>query len=670
MWRKVIVIGLVVGLGWSASTKDAKHNLIQWNEVQKIVASHNARSLRPVSTRPQSNPTWVNPVDQIAFWDFETGAQGWTAVDGNGDGVTWTVGTTPDLFSNTPPSYGTQYAFYSDDDAGGAAPAGDEWWISPSTDITGQTSLYLNFSWGMQYYYLPDETLKVGVSFDGGTTWNWVWVEMTGTSGNGTESIDLSSYLPQSTIQIAAVYVDPVPDWNWAAAVDNVELTTGATPMPDEQGDSLLTPAQTVQSGTPFDVTLWFSNQGNVDNTFNMYLDVYDMYGNLVNSYSAGPFTDPVGGTVSHTFTVSGLSKGFYWLVGYHDLSGDVNPSNDTLYWHALVLNHPGNQVLLMDLDPALYNPSQPGGGLSGQSGVWTAYAMDDLGYAVNWEWMTISDPSTYDIAWITHGVFGYLAQLPSAFVSLMQGYLYGGGKAYCEGGDIWGWSGVWGYDAAVQAAWDSLFGINGASDGSSDLYNMVGVPNASMPWVDGHTWQNNGENAWMDRFNLFTTTPEVWYTDTLFRNPTGGYYCGIAYNYSLGPGFRYHTIATDFELAFMQRTTMDVWDYLLLENTLKAGLHENPTAVAENSTTYPYATLRINGSKLVFTLPRALNVTLKLYDKTGREVRTLATGSYESGTHSISLANINVPAGIYIARLVAGERTYTTPVMILNNLR
>ena len=670
MWRKVIVIGLVVGLGWTASSKDAKHNLLQWNEVQKIVASQNARPLRPIANRPQSNPNWINPADQIAFWDFETGAQGWTAVDGNGDGTTWTVGTTSDLSIYTPPSYGTQYAFYSDDDAGSGAGAGDEWWISPDTGITGVSSLYLNFSWGFNIIDPVNETLFVNVSFDGGTTWNTVWSHY-GADGNGTESINLSSYLPQSTIVIAFRYVDADGGWYWACAGDNVELTTGAAPQPDESGDSLLTPSQTIQAGTPFDVALWFSNQGNVDDTFNIYLDVYDMYGNLIASYSSGPHINPVGGAIADTFTVAGLSKGFYWLVGYHDRAGDVNTTNDTMYWHALVLNNPGNQVLLMDLDPALYNPSVTGGGLGGQSGVWTAWAMDDLGYMVDWQWMTISDPSNYNVAWINHGVYGYLALLPSAFVTLMQGYLYGGGKAYCEGGDIWGWSGVWGYDPAVQAAWDSLFGIDASTtdDGSSDLNTMVGVPNASMPWVYGHTWQNNGENAWMDRLGLFPT-PELWYTDTLFRNPDVGYYAGIAYSFPLGPGMRYHTVATDFELAFMQRTTMDVWDYLLLEKVLKTGLHENPTAVAENTPSYPYATLKVNGSKLVFTLPKNLNVNLRLYDKTGRMVRTLASGTYGAGTHTISLANINVPAGIYIARLVAGDRTYTTPVMILNYLR
>jgi hypothetical protein len=56
------------------------------------------------------------------------------------------------------------------------------------------------------------------------------------------------------------------------------------------------------------------------------------------------------------------------------------------------------------------------------------------------------------------------------------------------------------------------------------------------------------------------------------------------------------------------------------------------------------------------FTLPDVADVVLKIYDITGKEITTLANGSFEKGTHKIAFNAINLPSGIYFYRIQAGN--------------
>lgn len=438
--------------------------------------------------------------------------------------------------------------------------------------------------------------------------------------------------------------------------------------QPDESTDSIVS-SQTVQTGTTFNITAYYSNQGSTVDTFNVYLDIYDTTGTLISSYSGGPYVNPVGGWISHTFVVSGLSKGFYWINVYHDLSGDGNTANDTLYWHVLALNHPGNQILVTDFDPALYNPNVDGGGYQGQSAIKSAMIMDDLGYMVDYRWMEITSPSPYAIWWIAHGVYDYLVVLPSSLRDTIFPFLNNGGRAYAEGGDIWSSPSVWENGYNDLQYWDTFFGVspNYTTAGAGDLYTIQGIDNRQIPWVYGHTWVYYGENNSIDRLWPFTLTEPI-YPDPYLQQGDGvGYTCGLAFTDSAFAMVPYHTVANSFEVAFIQSTSMQDADVLLIENILSQGLHENPTIVSEMATEYNSATLRVLGTELVFTLPERSDVILKLYDKAGRMLSVLANGTFSPGSHSVSLNSLALPKGIYIARMKTNRITTSMPVIILH---
>jgi hypothetical protein len=65
------------------------------------------------------------------------------------------------------------------------------------------------------------------------------------------------------------------------------------------------------------------------------------------------------------------------------------------------------------------------------------------------------------------------------------------------------------------------------------------------------------------------------------------------------------------------------------------------------------------NAASLMFTLPRKGDISLDVYDATGRRISTVAKGSYEGGTHQIvwnrtDENGVRVPQGIYFVRLKA----------------
>ncbi len=68
----------------------------------------------------------------------------------------------------------------------------------------------------------------------------------------------------------------------------------------------------------------------------------------------------------------------------------------------------------------------------------------------------------------------------------------------------------------------------------------------------------------------------------------------------------------------------------------------------------------------LEYRLETAGQVSLKIYDLTGREIRTLVEGSQNSGLHRVHFDGSGLASGIYLARLQSGTRTAVNRMMLL----
>ena len=66
------------------------------------------------------------------------------------------------------------------------------------------------------------------------------------------------------------------------------------------------------------------------------------------------------------------------------------------------------------------------------------------------------------------------------------------------------------------------------------------------------------------------------------------------------------------------------------------------------------------------FSIPKKSNVTLSVFDITGKEVANLISGDYEAGEHTISWDASSVSSGVYFYKLTTTDGFNETRKMIL----
>jgi hypothetical protein len=115
--------------------------------------------------------------------------------------------------------------------------------------------------------------------------------------------------------------------------------------------------------------------------------------------------------------------------------------------------------------------------------------------------------------------------------------------------------------------------------------------------------------------------------------------------------------IAEDANSGSLVEAAVDDFDLLAFSNVV--GVGDAPTA---EPLSLALASAQAAGGpmRLSYTLPAAGDVTLRLYDLGGREVRTLVTGFAGAGPHSTEWdgrddRGMTLPSGTYFARLVSG---------------
>ena len=70
--------------------------------------------------------------------------------------------------------------------------------------------------------------------------------------------------------------------------------------------------------------------------------------------------------------------------------------------------------------------------------------------------------------------------------------------------------------------------------------------------------------------------------------------------------------------------------------------------------------------TRIAFDLPTAVNGELAVYDLTGRLVTTLLSGQLAAGQHHVNWDAANLPSGVYICRLRAGQHVQTQKMILL----
>lgn len=99
---------------------------------------------------------------------------------------------------------------------------------------------------------------------------------------------------------------------------------------------------------------------------------------------------------------------------------------------------------------------------------------------------------------------------------------------------------------------------------------------------------------------------------------------------------------------------------------SLITGIHNEPTIVDEFSLKQNYPNPFNPNTMISFTLPSNEFVTMKVYDKLGREVRTLINENKTAGAHSINFFGDDLASGIYFYKIQAGSFIETKKMMLV----
>ena len=237
------------------------------------------------------------------------------------------------------------------------------------------------------------------------------------------------------------------------------------------------------------------------------------------------------------------------------------------------------------------------------------------------------------------------------------------------------------------------------AGDYTQDNFTNTGLPNASAPratifanWDDLYPgYDNSGYVYWChdtanhrfiveyDSVKYYSGSNrdkfEVIFYDTTVATPTGDNV--IVAQYKTANGYESSTVGIqDLTQAIAIQDLFNgarahgaapIAAGRAIKYTTVAGI-----AVAEPVVSFSPQTSRLRleqnpvsgAARVRFSLPRASNVRLEAYDRSGRRMSILTSGFVPAGAHTVAWDTRHVPAGVYFLRLTATE-TVTAKAVI-----
>lgn len=272
------------------------------------------------------------------------------------------------------------------------------------------------------------------------------------------------------------------------------------------------------------------------------------------------------------------------------------------------------------------------------------------------------SDLMLYQAMFICLGVYPqkHIIYDTSYEASLVVDYLNEGGKVYLEGGDVWFFDPYYcgGYD------FGTLFGIDGVSDGTSDMGPVIGVAGT---FTEQMVFEYAGENNYMDHTNPIGTG------FLIFLDSIPGYNCGIANDVGM-----YRTVGVSFELGGLVDGSGVSTKAALLDSIMHFfGLF--PTGIKEITKLYiNVPTLSVYPNpfhdriKINYSISQETKgSTMIIYDATGRRVREFSVESIISGPQSVFWDGTDnqqrkLSCGVYFIKLETADWRETKKVILL----
>jgi len=499
---------------------------------------------------------------------------------------------------------------------------------------------------------IPNEGYEIYVS----NTYKGPWVFLA--NGTGTQSFDISAF------GSSARYVRIIDDGD-----GNLEDPTPGFDLESIEGQ----PMQgvfLVLEGYSIDDSVIGNNNGVFDPDESVYLivtlhnggsiDAINVVGNLSESdpyVSVDSATSNFGninaGTsknnISNPFVISSVaSTPQGHIASFTLVVSEEGGYVDTFYIDIKI--GAGGDFLIWDPDPNHSSGSaiETALELLGYYGIYTT----DLSAYYN-------ELQYYQAVFVCVGIYSnnYTILDGSPEATALVDFLNTGGRVYLEGGDVWY------FDPQYENGYDfgPLFGINATSDGSSDLATIQGQ---SSTFTTGMNFSYSGENNWIDHISATGSGFLV------FANSSPSYDCGVA-----NDAGSYRTVGVSWEFGGLvdgspPSTKEALADSIMHFFGIFVGVEEELVNSSSLPKVYGLSQSYPNPSSrdvtIRYQLPRKGNVSLKVYDVSGRLIEVLTDGVEEAGYHSESLDTKGYASGVYFYRLKAGDKTFTRKMLVV----
>jgi len=263
-----------------------------------------------------------------------------------------------------------------------------------------------------------------------------------------------------------------------------------------------------------------------------------------------------------------------------------------------------------------------------------------------------------YIAVFVSCGIYSnnYVILDGSQEANALINYLNNNGRMYLEGGDVWYYDPLYmnGYDFGL------IFGINATEDGSSDLTSVLGQHGT---FTDAMSFTYSGENYWIDHISPTGTG------FLIFQNSSPVYDCGVA-----NDAGTYRTVGVSWEFSGLTNgsppsTKMALADSIM-HFFMRSGIQEKPKSDISYPRTfglsqnYPNPFHKLTNIK--YSLPGAQQVSISVFDVSGRHIRTLVNQKQKAGNHSITFDGSKLSEGIYFIKLKTDNNTASRKCIIL----
>jgi len=221
----------------------------------------------------------------------------------------------------------------------------------------------------------------------------------------------------------------------------------------------------------------------------------------------------------------------------------------------------------------------------------------------------------------------------------------------------------------AVKGTYNEFFVYNCSTDAwtNKTTLPLIGTggkkkkvkDGAGIAYADGRVYAQKGNNTL--EFWTYQADSDKWTQTT--DVPTGG---GKRVK---GGGALVYAASANALYSLKGNNTLEFFRYGLgafvareAANNNIAGQSENPiTGYRLTAAPNPFS----NATTVRYSLPRAGNITLRLYDVTGKLVSTLASGYHNVGTASFTVSRSSLSSGIYLLKLETDNTTTTSKLII-----